>query len=82
MRASLDGFNSYSNKGVEFKVPGKVDLEKAKQGECPEKYFAQIQWQMIVSGAIQIDYAVLDPDSDQLHIIPVLPDHDYQRPTG
>lgn len=79
MRASLDGFSRSHNYGIEIKVPGKKDLDLAKAGIVPDKYFAQIQWQMLCAGCNRIDYCVLDPDSSDLHIVKVMNDDEYQR---
>jgi len=51
LRASLDGFNENLNAILEIKCPGKEDHDKAKAGQVPEKYMAQVQHQLLVTGA-------------------------------
>jgi putative phage-type endonuclease len=48
MIASLDGIDIEHKRIVEIKCPGKLDHECAMDGEIPEKYFPQLQHQMIV----------------------------------
>lgn len=78
IKASLDGFNENLKAGIEIKCPGKADLEKARHGEIPEKYYPQLQWQMLASDAKWIDYCSFDGKSE-LIVIKCLPDKAYQR---
>jgi putative phage-type endonuclease len=51
LRASLDGYNADKKAVLEIKCPGKDDHETAKQGRIPDKYWPQIQHQLLVTGA-------------------------------
>jgi putative phage-type endonuclease len=77
LRCSLDGFNSELNKLIEIKCPGKVDHAKAMQGIVPDKYYPQLQMQMLISEADKCDYISWDGVSDVLVIIPVAIDKGY-----
>jgi putative phage-type endonuclease len=79
MRASLDGFNQRLSLGIEIKVPGKKDLELAKQHSLPMHYYAQIQWQMMVADIPAMDYVVLDPDGSEIYVTRILRDPKYQE---
>lgn len=54
--ASLDGFSHELDKIVEFKYPNKETYEKAKNGVIPEHYYAQVQAQLLCSGADHGDF--------------------------
>ena len=60
IRASLDGFNSELNAILEIKCPGKDDHQTAKDGKVPEKYWPQLQHQLLVTGAKQCFYYSYD----------------------
>ena len=77
MRASLDGYNETLQRVLEIKCPGREDHQKALDGQIPEKYRAQVQFQMFVSGAKSAHYFSFDGESGC--IVEVLPDLDYQR---
>lgn len=76
--ASLDGFNHSLNYGIEIKCPGKKDLDLARKGIIPEKYFPQLQWLMLTSDSNHIDYCSYDGKSE-LVVIKVFSDKAYQR---
>ena len=78
LRCSLDGHNIELNRSIEIKCPGKVDHAKALDGRIPDKYYPQVQMQMIVSGAGLCDYVSWDGKSEMLVIIPVAADKAYQ----
>ena len=70
-RASMDGANIKLKKGVEFKVPGKVDHALAKEGKLPEKYYWQVQHQLMTTGFDIVDYVsveVIDEASEEIKI--------------
>lgn len=86
IRASLDGFNQKDGGIVlEIKAPGQADHEKAKSGIVPEKYFPQVQHQLLVTGAREAHYVSgwedlkLPPAERKLDIAAVIvkPDRDY-----
>lgn len=78
MIANLDGFNEELNYGIEIKCPGKVDLMLAESGSVPDKYMPQIQWQMMVTGAVEWHYVSYNGKSD-LKVIEVNEDKKMQR---
>lgn len=52
LRASLDGWNEESKKILEIKYIGKTEYEETRiKRVVPEKYFAQVQHQLMVTGA-------------------------------
>lgn len=59
MIASFDGI-SPTNKIVEIKCPGILDLESAKKGVIPKKYQYQLQHQIAVSGVEMMYYYSFD----------------------
>lgn len=63
MMASLDGMNVEGNKIAEVKCAGKVDHEKAMNGEVPEKYIPQLQHQMEVAQVENAIYFSFDGDN-------------------
>ncbi len=78
MRASFDGYNEAGNTILEIKCPNKVDHAKAVKGEVPTKYIAQVQQQLLISGAKLCYYVSWDGKSPELAIVEVLPDLEYQ----
>jgi putative phage-type endonuclease len=56
LRASLDGYNKETNTILEIKCPGREDHAKAREGIVPEKYIAQLQHQLFVTGAHKVLY--------------------------
>lgn len=79
LRASFDGYNAELNALVEIKCPGKEDLAKAAKGIVPDKYKAQVQQQLLISGAKVCYYYTWDGKSDKGTIIEVKPDPEYQK---
>lgn len=63
IRASLDGFNSEINAILEIKCPGKDDHALAVSGKVPEKYWPQLQHQLLVTGAKQCFYYSYDGEA-------------------
>jgi putative phage-type endonuclease len=49
MGASFDGMTIDGDAICEIKCPGKKDHTEALKGQCPKKYFAQLQHQMYVA---------------------------------
>jgi len=70
---SLDGYLDSKKKRrfIEIKVPGEDDHEKAKRGEIPAKYLAQISQQFYVTKAVVADYCSYR--DGELVIVEVLP---------
>ena len=76
LRASLDGFNGAENIILEIKCPGSADHATALDGKVPEKYYPQLQHQLLVTGAKECHYVSYD-GSDSLALVVVKPDLDY-----
>lgn len=55
--ASLDGYDFDKNIVAELKCPGKESHKKMANGEIPQVYFYQVQWQLMVTKA-QFAYLV------------------------
>lgn len=60
LRASLDGWCEETGEILEIKCPGVDDHIKAKQGILPEKYYPQVQHQLMVTGAKRAYYYSFD----------------------
>ena len=56
MRASLDGLSPDGGQVVEIKCPGEKDHKLADAGLVPEKYYAQLQHILAVTGLAEISY--------------------------
>jgi putative phage-type endonuclease len=56
MRASLDGLSADGRRVVEIKCPGEKDHQLADAGQVPEKYYAQLQHILAVTGLAEIHY--------------------------
>jgi len=70
MRASLDGYNEETNTILEIKCPGAADHQTALDGKVPEKYWPQLQHQLMVTGAKCVHYFSYDgKDSEALVIV-------------
>lgn len=75
-KASLDGFNKGLNACWECKYIGKDGFNEVKGGKVPEKYKAQVQWQMFVSGANENHFSVMNDEFEMATVI-VKPDFQY-----
>ena len=78
VRASLDGFCEKENIVVEIKSPGRNDLNIAIQNKIPIKYYPQVQWQLLITGAHYCDYVTYD-GREKIFITKVENDFCYQR---
>lgn len=76
MRASLDGYNEEAKIILEIKCPNAKDHELAVSGIVPEKYFPQLQHQLMVTGAKEAHYVSYD-GKESLALVVVKPDHGY-----
>jgi putative phage-type endonuclease len=74
MMASFDGQSQC--KMVEIKCPGKEDHEIALKGQIPEKYFPQLQHQILVGRSERVWYFSYRSPTDYISI-PVESDDDY-----
>lgn len=75
LRASLDGYNAEHKIILEIKCPGAADHTNASDGKVPDKYFPQLQHQLLVTGADRVHYYSFD--GRKAHLVEVLPDHSY-----
>jgi len=75
IRASLDGFNAEENAILEIKCPGKADHQTAIDGKVPEKYWPQLQHQILVTGATKCYYYSYDGEKGATVIVE--PDLEY-----
>ena len=81
MRASLDGLSADGRHVVEIKCPGEKDHRLAASGCVPEKYYAQLQHILAVTGLGEIYYWSFRFD----HTVLLKVDRDdglYRRPDG
>jgi putative phage-type endonuclease len=77
-RASLDGFNSERQLILEIKCNGREKYAQAKAGQVPPCYRAQIQWQLFVTGAREVHFISLDPETKaDIAVVEVKPDYAY-----
>lgn len=77
IRASLDGFNKERNAILEIKCPGKEDHATAVAGFVPDKYYPQLQHQILVTGADRVYYYSYDGEKGVT--VEVRPDVNYCR---
>jgi putative phage-type endonuclease len=75
-RSSLDGFNKELNACWECKYIGAEFFEGVKKGILPEKYKAQVHWQMFVTGATKNHFTVIN-DEHEIATMIVDVDIDY-----
>jgi putative phage-type endonuclease len=76
MRASLDGYNEEAKIILEIKCPNAKDHALAVSGSVPEKYFPQLQHQLMVTGANEVHYVSYD-GKESLALVVVKPDSEY-----
>ena len=86
IRASLDGISEDKTEIIEIKLMGKEDWENAQRGIVAEKYFPQIQHQLMVTGAgvcwnlcYLYEKGVKEVSVEKLVAVPVYPDKGYQQ---
>lgn len=75
LAASFDGMTIEGDAIVEIKCPGKKDHSEAILGMIPDKYKAQLQHQLLVSGLDMAYYYSFDGEKG--HIIEVLRDQEF-----
>lgn len=77
--ASLDGWNEELKKILEIKCPkGRQVIDAALAGRVAEHYVPQVQFQMAVTGAEELDFYVYHSDSQADATVTVKPDVAYQ----
>lgn len=82
--ASLDGMDAFGSKGLEIKSPGEKTHRMALEGNIPDYYQDQMQWQFLASeNKFQsIDYVSFNPDfpeNERLAVVPFFPDLNRQQ---
>lgn len=78
LRASLDGLSEDGRHGVEIKCPATIRNHlTAREGRVPGEYYAQVQMEMAVSGAVSWDYFSYWAETGEGILVPVEPDEPY-----
>ena len=78
IRASLDGYDAEKGIVLEIKCPGRADHETALNGGVPDKYYPQIQHQLLACPAAKLaHYYSYDGERGTLVVVP--PDLEYQK---
>lgn len=62
LHASLDGYCFDTDESLEIKVPGEKNWESSNEGDIPEYYQIQMQWQMMITGHNYMYYVVYAPE--------------------
>jgi len=78
MMANLDGMSESYSESLEIKCPGDKDHLTALSGKVPEKYFFQMQHQMIVTGHTQMYYLSYNEINPVILVIPFCPIYQKQ----
>jgi putative phage-type endonuclease len=73
-KASLDGYNLFTNTILEIKVPNRKVLDMARYGQLPIHYLYQVQWQLFVTGCLKAYYFCYNPDTLESYTVEVYPD--------
>lgn len=76
LRASLDGI-SECGELLECKLANKLDHEGAARGLVPDKYYPQLQHQMLVTGAKLCWYASFNEEESSFYLFKVDRDEEY-----
>lgn len=77
--ASLDGWNQELKKALEIKCPkGLETLNAALAGKVVDHYVPQVQSQLLVTGADELDFFVYHTDTGQDALVTVKPDLAFQ----
>jgi putative phage-type endonuclease len=72
LKASCDGYNAERNLVAEIKAPNKVDHAGAREGVVPEKYVAQVNHLLLVTGGKRLHYISYNdyfPESGRLAVV-------------
>lgn len=78
-RVSLDGLSADGKKILEIKVPSQASHDIAdKEKRVPDQYVPQVQYQLAVTGAEELDYFSYHAPTDTHALVPVKPDVEYQ----
>lgn len=78
-RASLDGWNQELKRVLEIKCPkGRSVIDAALAGKVAEHYWPQVQYQMAVTGADELDFFVYHEETKTHALVKVKSDVEYQ----
>lgn len=78
-RASLDGWNPELKRVLEIKCPkGRSVIDAALAGQVAEHYWPQVQFQLAVTGADDLDFFVYHDELKEHALVHVKPDVEYQ----
>jgi len=78
LRASLDGYDAEKNIILEIKYVGKKELQEIRDsGKIPERYYPQVQHQLLVTGAKCVDFFAYNDELDSYTLVKCEPDNDY-----
>lgn len=77
--ASLDGWNQELKRVLEIKCPkGRSVIDAALAGKVADHYMPQVQYQLAVTGADELDFFVYHDETKTHALVKVLPDVVYQ----
>lgn len=77
--ASLDGFNEERMEILEVKSTKNADkLAQAEREEATDIYYAQVQWQLLITGARYAHLAVINSETEELFAMQIVPNEEYQ----
>ncbi len=80
-KASIDGHAKIHKIDLEIKVPNKLDHSVALNGEVPEKYIAQCQHILSITGSKELHYFSFCPNfpGKKTALVVMKPDEIYQK---
>lgn len=78
MKASLDGWNEEERYIVEIKTPMPTSKDLIWPDQVPEKYYPQLQWQLLVTDANHAEYVTFD-GKHTIWTKRVYPNKNYQK---
>ena len=77
-RANFDGINHDKKIAIEIKCPGQKAHQMSLLGEVPDYYYCQCQWLLMVCGYTSLFYISWDGQSEDMAIIHVPANAEYQ----
>jgi putative phage-type endonuclease len=78
VRASFDGVSDDGKSLLEIKCTSEETFKSVKSGKVPEHYYAQVQAQLVVSGADKCFFFVFNEKLQDHALVEVLPDLELQ----
>jgi putative phage-type endonuclease len=79
IRASLDGYCVAKNIILEIKAPGQVDHATALEGKVPEKYYPQLQHQLLAMPEAKLCHYYSSDGKESRALVEVTRDPEYQE---